>query len=106
MTSAVDCLKALEIEMYDDDGETVTVRQWLWSLLSTLWREGENFNGKRPFGNSGWQFQVYQALIKNEIIAGELDEDGFVKSIADDEAAEEFVDNLIYFVFFGEPFVA
>jgi hypothetical protein len=42
--------------------KTMTVRQYLLKLLSTLWLEDECFNGKRPFGNSGWQDQINQII--------------------------------------------
>lgn len=42
-------------------GET-TIREYLMRLLLTLWQEGESFSGKRPFGNSGWEWDVIDAL--------------------------------------------
>jgi hypothetical protein len=51
-------LAALELRINSDIGE-VTIREYLRTLLSELWREEESFNGKRPFGNSGWQYDVY-----------------------------------------------
>ena len=46
------------------DGDTLTIKEYLHKLLSTLWDEGESFNGKRPFGNSGWEYDIYTALVK------------------------------------------
>lgn len=51
----------------------------LKKLLITLWLDGESFNGKRPFGNSGWDYQIYSALISNEIIEGSFDEYGYIE---------------------------
>lgn len=70
----------LELKMNSDIGET-TIRRWLRELLLRLWRDGEGFNGKRPFGNSGWQFDVYKPLIKAGLIKGTLDEDGCIDEV-------------------------
>jgi hypothetical protein len=47
---------------YSLDGETMTIRLYLYSLLSTLWNEGEGFSSKRPFGNSYWESPMYKGL--------------------------------------------
>jgi len=83
----------LELKMTSDIGETTT-REWLRELLLTLWREGEGFSGKRPFGNSGWEFDAYAALIKAGVVKGKLDEYGHVEKVDRDEA-EKIVDRLI-----------
>lgn len=78
-----------------DLGQEVTVRGYLLRLLSDLWRKEESFNGKRPFGNSGWQWEVYEALIEAGYIPGELDEDGGILDF-DEEAASAFMHRLIW----------
>lgn len=61
------------IEFYCDDlDKTVTIRQYLKTLLKTLWEEGEGFSGKRPFGNSGWEMTLIVPLVENEIVEGEI----------------------------------
>ena len=67
----------LEIEFNDeyDLQETLTIRDYLKRLLSTLWEEGEVFSGKRPFGNSGWKSFAVEVLIKKGVIEGKLDDD-------------------------------
>jgi hypothetical protein len=30
----------------------------------TLWDEEDSFSGKRPFGNSGWKWDVYTAFLE------------------------------------------
>lgn len=67
-----------------------TVRDYFHSLLAKLWAEGENFNGKRPFGDSSWQFDIYAPLIEAGLIPGKLDEDGYV-----DDIDERIVDPII-----------
>ena len=41
-----------------------------------MWVQGEGFDGKRPFGNSGWETEVYAALIAINAIYGRIDEEG------------------------------
>jgi hypothetical protein len=48
---------------FDDNEAFDTVRDYLKGLLQNLWIEGEGFSGKRPFGNSGWEYDLYQPLI-------------------------------------------
>lgn len=69
-----------------DAGNGITIKQYLKTLLATLWEEGESFSGKRPFGNSGWQFQLYKPLIKYGAVEGSIDEDGFIDAVDDQEA--------------------
>ncbi len=78
----------LETEIHGDyEG---TLRGFFCALAMEVWRQGEGFSGKRPFGNSGWQYDVYAALIKAGHIKGTLDEEGYV-----DEVNEQEVDKLI-----------
>jgi hypothetical protein len=72
--------------MRTDLDKEISIKQYLYDLISTLWMEGEGFDGKRPFGNSGWEYEIYATLIKHQLISGELDEDGYVKDMNDDEA--------------------
>lgn len=83
----------LELKMTSDIGET-TIREWLRELLLTLWREGEGFSGKRPFGNGGWEFDAYAALIKAGVVKGKLDEYGHVEKV-DFADADSIIDRLI-----------
>ena len=68
----------LALPMGRNDAEAATIRDYLKALLSELWREEESFSGKRPFGNSGWQHEVYAALIKGGAAPGTLDDDGYI----------------------------
>jgi hypothetical protein len=43
-------------------GGGTTVRDYLMALLRKLWDEGEEFSGKHPFGDSGWQYDLYASL--------------------------------------------
>lgn len=61
----------LDLTFYSSDlAEELTIRDYLKQLLEELWREEEGFSGKRPFGNSGWQHDVYCALVKAGAIEG------------------------------------
>lgn len=93
--------EALNIRFDSDAGKNITIRDYLMELLTKVWIEEEEFDGKRPFGNSGWQYDLYQPLIKYGFIEGKLDEDGYVES-ANTKQADDFVLNMIKFVFNGE----
>ncbi len=67
----------LDIKIHNYDG---TLRDYLRELLTTLWTEGECFSGKRPLGNSGWDYDVYYTLVENGFIEGTI-EDGCVEDI-------------------------
>lgn len=71
----VDAALAATVEYENGTG---TLATYLQDLLHTLWVEEEGFSGKRPFGNSYWQYEVYEALIQ----AGLID---------DDDAGEQLV---------------
>ena len=92
-------LGALSVEFYCDDlNETLTVKEYLKRLLYALWEEEDGFSGKRPFGNSGWQFDVIFALIEEGYIPGtiEYDENGYVSEVNyNSKEAEDFVLGLI-----------
>jgi len=75
----------------DDLDKEVTVKEYLKELLLKLWIEGENFNGKRPWGNSSWDWNVYKALIEKGVIEGRLDEDGYIEKLNEDEANKVIV---------------
>lgn len=67
----------LHCPMGPNDADAATVGEYLGLLLSTLWLQGQQFNGKRPFGNSDWQWLVYEAMVKNGFVFGILaDDDG------------------------------
>lgn len=99
-SSDVGLLAALEVRFDSDAGDNLTVLDYLRALLVTLWEEGEGFSGKRPFGNSGWEYDLYVPLIKAGFIIGELDGDGYVKSV-DEKIAHVYVSDLIYAAFYG-----
>jgi hypothetical protein len=77
-----------------DLNKEITIKDYLKELLIALWTEAEGFSGKRPFGNSGWQFEIYECLIKNRVVEGKLDDDGYVEEI-DIKVADEIILDVI-----------
>ena len=77
-----------------DFDEGLTIKGYFRDLLITLWKQGEGFSGKRPFGNSGWEYDVYKPLIAAGVIEGSLDEDGCIEE-CDNREADKFIIKLI-----------
>jgi len=85
----------LDIEIYSNDlNQQITLREYFKKLLIQLWIDEEGFSGKRPFGNSGWQYDVYTALIKHGFIDGKLDTDGYIEEV-DEYEATQFIIKII-----------
>lgn len=68
----------LALPMQENDAGAATIRDYLVELLKTLWREGENFSGKRPFGSSGWEYELHLELGRAGFVTMTFDEDGCV----------------------------
>lgn len=83
-------MNVLDCPMGPNDASAFTVGDYLRALLTSLWDEEESFSGKRPFGNSGWKNDVYAALVKADLVRGDLDDDGDL-NWADEPAADELV---------------
>lgn len=67
----------LALPMHPNDSGAETIRGYLVALLAEVWNEGDQFSGKRPFGNSGWETDLYIPLIEAELIAGSFDDHGY-----------------------------
>lgn len=86
-----------------DLNEEITLRQYFYDLMSTLWCEQDGFDGKRPFGNSGWDYEIYKPLVQAGLVKGRIDVDGYIAEL-DDAEANEFVLTKILQPLFGiEP---
>lgn len=60
-----------------NDAGVKTVGQYLAELLAGVIEDQESFDGKRPFGYSGWYYtDLLRALVQAKIVDGRLDEDG------------------------------
>jgi hypothetical protein len=71
-----EAMSILDIPMGENDADAATVEDYLKTLLIKLWEDGESFSGKRPFGNSGWEHDLWRALAKAGKVKG--DENGYV----------------------------
>lgn len=65
--------------MPPNDAKAATVADYLKALLTELWEYGEGFSAKRPFGNSGWQDDLYVAVVSGGGARGVIHEDGYVE---------------------------
>jgi hypothetical protein len=82
--------RILDLPLGDNDAGAATVRDYLIKLLGEVWKDGEGFSGKRPFGNSGWEYELYRPLVAAGLVDGELDEQGYISDV-DDTAADQLI---------------
>lgn len=73
-------IETLEIPMNENEAGAKTIGEYLKMLLLKLWEEGESFSGKRPFGNSDWEYDLYYALARAGAVMADVDKDGDVLS--------------------------
>lgn len=85
-------------QMGDNDADAKTIKEYFKKLLIALWEQAEGFSSKRPFGNSGWQWDVYVALIRDGMKVGTLDEDGYIETL-DSKKADRAVLAIIENIF-------
>lgn len=78
----------LDLPMVDNSGEAKTFREYFKKLLQTLMEEGEGFSGKRPFGDSSWEYDLYDSLIENKIIES-------IESFEDRKKADKIIMGMI-----------
>lgn len=55
----------------DIDGIKGTVKDYLKACLGRLIKYGENFDGKRPLGNSDWENNLYDAIVESGLATDE-----------------------------------
>lgn len=72
----------------------ISIRGYLKKLLTTLWYEQDGFSGKRPLGDSGWDWELYKPLIEAGYIAGILDGDGYIED-CDESAGWDLIQEAI-----------
>lgn len=79
--------QVLKVKMNPEtnDAGAKTIKGYLVNLIQTLIDEGEGFSGKRPFGNSCWEQEMFIALSKAGMITADLDEYDAVNSIDEEE---------------------
>lgn len=71
----------LNLPMEGNDSGSSTVRGYLLALLKRVWVDGEEFSGKRPFGNSGWEYDLFRPLVQAGFVEGTLDEWGGIVDV-------------------------
>lgn len=82
--------EALDMEFWANDrDEQMTFRAYFNQLLSALFEEGESFSGKRPFGNSGWDYGLALGVVEIGAVPGT--EDG----PEDEGEANQFIFDMI-----------
>ena len=84
----------LALPLKDNDSGETTVRGYLGALLLAVWKEREGFSGKRPFGNSAWEYDLYIPLVEAGLITGTFDEDGYVIE-CDCKTGDRLIDDAI-----------
>ena len=88
-------MSALDVVFYASDlDKEITIREYLKTLLQRLWIEGEGFSGKRPLGDSGWDWNIVAGLVKSGLVPGTLDQDGYVDD-ADWDKSNEVMEQAI-----------
>jgi hypothetical protein len=76
-----------------------TVRDYLHKILRMVWQDGESFDGKRPFGNSSWEYELYSPLVKHGAIKGTFDEEYGDLDDFDESEANKAIFDAIDFLF-------
>lgn len=84
----------LNLPMQPNGAEAATVKDYLKALLRGVLTEEEGFSGKRPFGDSGWKYELFKPLIQTGVVAGSLDSDGCVDEV-DRATADGLLVNLV-----------
>lgn len=77
-----------------NDANTETVGGYLIALASAIWEQEEGFSAKRPFGNSDWKNDIDLALLRDDWVEGELDEEGYIETI-DMVAVDAYIKQLL-----------
>lgn len=75
----------LALPMEKNDSGASTIGGYFKEILKEFMREKEGFSGKRPFGNSGWEYELYKPLIVAKAVHGTLDEFGCIDECDESE---------------------
>jgi hypothetical protein len=66
--------QTLAVPMPEQEG-IETIKDYLIVLLSELWIQREGFSGKRPLGESGWEYDLYVPLARAGLIKVKMSND-------------------------------
>lgn len=76
MNDPLTAASILAVPMGENDSGEETIGGYLAALLELVWQHGEGFDSKRPFGNSGWQYDFNRPLADAGLVAGSRDRYG------------------------------
>ena len=62
----------LKLPMQENGAKAKTIGEYLITLSQQVWSKGERFSGKRPFGNSGWEHELYLALAEAKLVGCQI----------------------------------
>jgi len=76
----------LSAKCLDEDCQGKTHLTWIQEVLTELFKKEDAFNGKRPFGNSGWKTDIEGGLIKSIPRLGIItfDEENYIDQMESD----------------------
>lgn len=86
--------RVLDVKMQPNDANVETIRDYLIKLLSLLWAYGDHFPSKKPFGNSGWEYDLYEALVRAGLISGVIADGDYLDEF-DKEAGDRLIEKAI-----------
>jgi hypothetical protein len=94
-------MEVLDLKFYSNDlYKDVTIREYFYCIMKSLWEQQEYFSGKRPLGNSDWDGDLIKCLIQNKLIKGKIDKDGYIDKYSYKEL-NNFVIDKIFKPLFG-----
>jgi len=64
----------LDLPLPTNSSGATTVRGYLVALLTELWQHCEDFSAKRPFGMSGWPYDLAEPLVRAGFAQGHFTE--------------------------------
>lgn len=68
----------LNARIKEEDSGAESLKDFFKKMLQAVFDEDEGFSGKRPFGNSGWQYGLAIELVRAGVLDGTFtEEDGF-----------------------------
>lgn len=94
----VNTILNLPIEHGNNAG-AITTGDYLYRLLANLIHDPEGFNGKRPFGDSGWLHDLYRPLVKAGLVEGRYNEEFDDLDDVNDEKANQLLFELLQTIF-------
>jgi len=75
-TAKPDPEQVLNLPMPANDSGAATIRGYLAALVAAVWREGEIFSGRAPFGSPRWRYELYVPLAHAGMLGVTADENG------------------------------